>query len=72
MLVKTFQDREKPLTGWYHYCKNIHLDSRKKILIWHRIGRIRVGETFEALKTAQSAFKKALKFCRKNELRLKK
>ena len=34
--------------------------------------RIRVGETFEAMKTSLSTFEKALKFCRKNKLRLKK
>ena len=65
-LVKTFQHREKHITGWNRYCKNLHDDARKKFLIWHRHGRIRVGETFEAMKTSRSTFKKALKFCGKN------
>ena len=71
-LVKTFKHGEKHITGWNRYCKNLHGDARKKFLIWHSHGRIRVGETFEAMKTSRSTFKKALKFCRKNELRLKK
>ena len=32
-LVKTFQHREKHITGWNHFCKKIHEDARNKFLI---------------------------------------
>ena len=60
------------LVGWNQYCKDLYAVARRKYLTWHSNGRIRLGEQFEAMRESRRQFKKALKFCRKNEQSIRK
>ena len=69
--VKSKNSRRQ-IPGWNWYCRDLHADGRKHFLNWCRNGRPRNNELFEVMKTSRAAFKNALKFCRRNELRIKK
>ena len=57
--------------GWNTHCKDFYNLAREKYLIWHNGGRNRSGDDFEAMKTARSRFKNALKYCKENEKQIK-
>ena len=57
--------------GWNTHCKDFYNLAREKYLIWHNGGRNRSGDDFEAMKTARSRFKNALKYCKESEKRIK-
>ena len=71
-LNKMSKDCRRQIPGWNWYCRVLYADGRKHFLSWCRNGRPRNNELFEIIKTSQAAFKNALKFCRRNELRIKK
>ena len=54
------------------HCKDLHSDARHNFLVWHNNGRLRSGITFEAMKTSRACFRRAVKFCKNNENKLKK
>ena len=63
---------KKRIVGWNLHCKDLHSNARHNFLVWHNNGRLRSGETFEAMKTSRARFKRAVKFCKNNENMLKK
>ena len=71
-LPKVKKRNKKRVVGWNKYCSNLYADARIKFLRWHGNGRIRSGHEFEDMKRSRSSFKNALKFCKNNELRLRK
>ena len=60
------------LVGWNQYCKDLYAEVRREYLTRHSNGRIRSGVQFEAMRESRRQFKKALKFCRKNERSIRK
>ena len=62
----------KKIPGWNDHCKDLYQESRDHFLLWNRLGRIRHGCIFEGMKNARSKFKKALNFCKVNEMKLRK
>ena len=60
------------VVGWNDLCKDFHKEARVCFLKWKNEGRIRMGETFEKMKTSRMNLKKALNFCKHNEMKLKK
>ena len=60
------------IPGWNEYCKEYYLISRNKFIEWKENGRIRSGELFNEMKNARKNFKNSLKFCKNNELKIKK
>ena len=70
--TRTRNVKFKVIAGWNDHCKELHTRARNKFLLWRRSGSNRSGPIFEDMKSSRSDFKKALKFCRDNELRLKR
>ena len=64
--------KEKRVVGWNEYCKEKYFQAREKFFVWHRAGKPRTGDIFSDMKSARSAFKNAIRYCRKNELQIKK
>ena len=62
----------KKIPGWNDHCKDLYQEARHHFLLWNRLGRIRQGCIFEGMKNARSKFKKALNFCKVNEMKLRK
>jgi len=58
--------------GWNDYCREAHEEARKAYLIWHRNGKIRSGHCFDNMKTARSRFRRSLRYCRENQLRIRR
>ena len=69
---KKHLDANNRVVGWNSYCKEKYKLSREKFLIWHNKGKPRLGQDFENMKQARSAFKNALNYCKNNEMRIKK
>ena len=65
-------DQQKRMIGWNDNCKILYKNARNAFLNWVRNGRVRYGDLFEHMKTSRSLFRKALKFCKDNETRLKR
>ena len=65
-------DKKHKIIGWNRYCKDLYALARDKFLAWHINGRIRHGAMFDEMKSSRNNFKNALKFCRKNELKIRK
>ena len=66
------ENNKKRVVGWNAHCKSLYSIAREKYLLWHDSGKIRSGPLFENMKTSRNDFKNALKFCRRNELKIKK
>ena len=60
-IVNTLKHQGMQITHYNKYCKNLHNDARRKFLIWYGNGREGLGESFEAMKTSQSGFVKAVR-----------
>ena len=60
------------IAGWNDHCKALYASARDKFLVWRRNGSVRSGQIFEEMKSSRGIFKKALKFCRDNQLNIKK
>ena len=71
-LVKIFQPREKYLTGWNRYCKNLHDDARNKFLSAIEMTPLELVKLLREWKPHDQPLKKTLKLRRRKELRLKK
>ena len=65
-------DKKHRVVGWNVYCKDLYSIARENYLNWHGNGKIRSGPLFENMKLSRSDFKNALKYCRDNELKIKK
>ena len=65
-------NRYKQVPGWNIHCKQLYQDAREKFLTWMGYGKVRYGQLFEDMKNSRSAFRNALKFCEKNEWKIKK
>ena len=62
----------KQVIGWNMYCKSLYAKARGDYLIWHDSGRVRSGGFFNEMKNSRNEFRKALRYCRENEARVKK
>ena len=71
-LPRVKKRHHKRIVGWNQYCKHLYAEARSKFFAWHDTGKPRNGDIFEAMKTSRLDFKNALKFCKNNELYLKK
>ena len=63
---------KKRVVGWNDHCKYLYSRARTAFLIWVKNGRVRYEDLFEHMKKSRSMFRKALKFCKDNETRLKR
>ena len=70
-LPRTKPHHSNMVVGWNSYCKGLYQIARDKYLHWHNLGRPRIGDDFDEMKTARKAFKNAFKFCKDNEKKLK-
>ena len=71
-LPRNLPRQHKMVTGWNDNCKDLYEKARAAFINWVKGGRIRYGDLFEQMKSSRSIFKKALKFCKNNEKRLKR
>ena len=62
----------KKIVGWNDYVQDLHNVARANFLNWIDSGRPRFGLIFEDMKGSRRDFKKALDFCKRNELKLRK
>ena len=62
----------KQVVGWNEYCRDLYSVSRQHYFIWHNNGRMRFGDDFIKMKDSRSNFKKALNYCKNNELKIRK
>ena len=70
--LKNSCSKIKIVPGWNQYCKEFHAVAREAFMAWHNAGRIRSGYIFENMKSTRRDFKKALKFCKNNKLKIQK
>ena len=59
------------IPGWNEFVKDSHEAARVAFHMWCRAGRPRIGPMYETIKRCRSVFKNTLKFCRKNEQKIK-
>ena len=64
--------KHRQIPGWNDHVKAKYEIARNKFLSWKINGKIRSGEIYEEMVAARSTFKKALDFCKRNELNIKK
>ena len=64
--------KDKFVIGWDSYCKNKYSIARHHYLLWHQGGKPRNGLLFDNMKLSRSDFKNALKYCRNNEMKIRK
>ena len=62
----------KIVPGWNENCKELYYKSKDLFLLWNVIGRPRSGVIFDDLRNARSSFRRALNFCKSNEVNLRK
>ena len=62
---------KKIVVGWNDHCKELHKIARNKFLEWKEGGRVRFGPLYDSMKNSRRDFKKALDYCKRNELKLK-
>ena len=67
-----FNKKYKNRPGWNDECKCLYADARSKYIQWINNGKLRTGDLFSEMKLARAKFKKALRFCKNNELLIKK
>jgi endonuclease/exonuclease/phosphatase family metal-dependent hydrolase len=65
-------DKFKQVPGWNDHVKSHFLVARDKFLVWKNNGKIRSGKYYDEMVESRSIFKKALKYCKNNELNIKK
>ena len=73
-LLPKYNNNEKNhiVIGWNNYCKNKYSNARHHYMLWHEGGKPRNGLLFENMKLSRSDFKGALKYCRNNEMKIRK
>ena len=59
----------RKIPGWNDYVQDFHNVARTNFLSWIDNGRPRCGGIFDNMKESRKQFKKALDFCKKNELK---
>ena len=62
----------KIVPGWNDNCKDLYHQAKDHFLLWNSLGKIRCGIIFEAMKDSRAAFKRALNYCKANELQIRK
>jgi len=62
----------KPIAGWNDKCKEAHAAARSAFLLWHHNGRIRNGTAFNEMKVSRARFRRILRDCKSNELKIKR
>jgi len=58
--------------GWNDYCRKAHDEARAAFLKWHVNGKIRNGFIFDNMKKTRSCFRRALSYCKLNELKIRR
>ncbi len=58
--------------GWNERCLELRKVARTSFLTWKENGKPRYGIYYENMKKSRTNFKKALKFCKENEIKIKK
>jgi hypothetical protein len=64
--------KPKQVVGWNEHCKEAYAIARNKFHKWDSNGRVRLGIEYDEMKLSRAEFRRELKFCRNNELNLKK
>ena len=59
------------IPGWNEHCRELYQVARQKFLGWKLGGKLRIGESFENMKNARRNFKRALDYCKSNELKIR-
>ena len=62
----------KRVPGWNMHCKDLYNKARENFIKWKENSKCRFGHEFEEMKQSRKEFKIALKFCKDNEIKLKK
>ena len=62
----------KIVPGWNEHCKDLYNKSKDLFNLWITIGRPRHGMIFEDMKDARIAFRRAMNYCKSNEVKLRK
>lgn len=57
--------------GWNDHCRSLYSEARRAVMAWYRSGRLRVGPIYICMKSTRAAFRRALNFCKRNELQIK-
>ena len=65
-------DKFEKVVGWNQYCRQPYEDARRKFILWCEGGKLRSGKIFDEMKCSRSLFKNSLKYCRMNELKLRR
>ena len=60
------------IVGWNDICKEAYNKARDHFLLWNRLGRMRSGVIYEAMKESRKEFKQALNFCKSHWQNLRK
>ena len=69
---RSYNDSFSPVAGWNDYCKELYDEARDNFKIWKLNGSVRSGSLFKKMKMSRNSFKTSLKFCRNNEIEIKK
>ena len=72
LLCSRSTDGFRCVPGWNEYCRELYAASRESYLFWISSGKQRNGEAFELMKENRKRFKDSLKFCRDNEMKLRR
>jgi len=62
----------KKVPGWNEYCRDAHNIARSAFLQWHHGGKIREGQLFDEMKRTRAVFRRALRFCKSNEVKIRR
>ena len=70
---KNFQIRKNVnVPDWNDHCKDLYNVARLKFLLWNNAGRIRNGFLYDDMKTSRTNFRKSMRFCKSNEMKIRK
>ena len=61
----------KPIPGWNDFCKDLHSVARSQFLNWKANNCPRQGVLFDAMNESRADFKRALNYCKNNELEIR-
>ena len=68
---KNRKNKFKPIPGWNRFCKDLHSVARTHFLNWKTNNCPRQGILFDAMNESRADFKRALQYCRNNELEIR-
>ena len=61
----------QPVPGWNDHCKDLNRNAHCHVLSWLSTGKCRYGPEFEGMKGSRKLFVYALKFCKRNENKIR-